>query len=193
MTPQTLQIDPQIGALFAKLSRIKPHSIEPGRVNEALNVLGQIPAFLRSLLVADGTVTMALEAFFSETITIKMLRQGQLSSPQSIPTLNLKAGESCLFREVILLGETTGRLYTHATSIVRKDVIDTELFDHLLDEHEGIGVVLRNVAKGSFREVIDVSRLNSGLEACVERTYRVSLNSIPTILITEEFAVSTFA
>ncbi len=60
------------------------------------------------------------------------------------------------------------------------------------NKHEGIGVVLRNVAKGSFREVLQLGAGGLMINAAIHRTYRVSLNATPAILITEEFPLAAF-
>jgi len=174
---------------MAKLDNI---SIEPGSARRALRALGEVPPFLRALLVADGTVTMALEAYFDEEIRISTTRQEPMRLSSAIPALDMQIGDDCYFRQVDLLGETSKTCYASATSILNKRAIGDRLFEQLVDEHVGIGVILRNSARGSFREVLRVSAggLMTGFD--VHRSYRVSLNGIPAILITEEFPVSVF-
>ena len=177
---------------FAAMSKLPEVSIEPGYANQALQPLGPLPGFLRALLVADGTVTMALEAFFGETIRIATAFQEQVELDHDLPALNMRAGELCYFRQVELLGEHTGTCYSAATSLLNKRAIGDRLFEQLVDEHVGIGVILRNSARGSFREVIQLSSGGLMTRFDVHRTYRVSLNSVPAILITEEFPVAVF-
>ncbi len=167
-------------------------SIEPGHAKDALQSLGSLPGFLRSLLVADGTVTMALEAYFDEVIRIETVMQEPMQLPCSLPVLNMSSGDTCYFRRVKLLGEDSGQCYAEATSLLNKKAIGDVLFDQLVDEHVGIGVILRNSAKGSFREVLSLARgsLLAGFD--VYRTYRVSLNGIPAILISEEFPLDRY-
>jgi chorismate-pyruvate lyase len=195
MVLKKLQIDTQIERLFDIVSMLEEQSIEPGHASDALDVLGEVPPFLRALLVADGTVTMALEAYFHEPVVINTLRQGPFKSPVTIPALAMKPGEQCLFREVELIGESSGTKYAHASSVINTHAISPGLFEQLVDEHEGIGVVLRNVARGSFRAVLKVNRgsvfTNAGIPH-LNRTYRVSFNSRPAILITEEFPIDVY-
>lgn len=169
------------------MASLPQKSIEPGSVIPALKELGEVPGFLRSLLVADGTVTMALEAYFDEVIRISTTLQEPRSLPAAIPALHMNASDECYFRQVQLLGEISGTCFASATSILNKNAIGDALFEQLVDEHIGIGVILRNFAKGSFREVLSVSRggLLAGFD--VHRSYRVSLNGVPSILINEEF------
>jgi chorismate-pyruvate lyase len=177
---------------FLKMSGLVEQSIEPGHARAALNALGELPGFLRSLLVADGTVTMALEAYFDEGIRIETLRQEPLQLPCELPVMNMQVGDLSYFRQVRLLGESTGTCYAEATSVLNKNAIGDALFEQLVDEHVGIGVILRNSAKGSFREVLSVERgsLLAGFD--VHRTYRVSLSGVPAILISEEFPLAVY-
>ncbi|MBL4681376.1 MAG: DUF98 domain-containing protein [Pseudomonadales bacterium] len=192
-----LDLDEKIERLFSTLTQVGEVGIEPGMVNQALSKLEKsglekVPAFLRALLVTDGTVTMALEAYFSESICINTLRQGRLAIPHSLSALEMAKHEECFFREVELLGAESGTCYGHASSILNKKAIDDDLFEQLVDETVGIGVILRNVAKGSFREVLDVGTGNVMVESDLYRTYRVTINSLPAILITEEFSRAVY-
>ena len=182
----------KLESYFSKMASLEETSIEPGYARSALNALGPVPSFLRSLLVADGTVTMALEAYFDEGIRIETLLQEPRSLEVAMPVLNMQVGDVSYFRQVKLIGESTGTVYAEATSLLNKNAIGDELFEQLVDEHVGIGVILRNSAKGSFREVLNVGRgcLLSGFD--VFRTYRVSLSGVPAILISEEFPLDVY-
>lgn len=142
--------------------------------------------------MADGTVTMALEAYFDEVIRISTTRQEPMRLDKPIPALKMMAGDDCYFRQVDLLGEASKTCYASATSILNKRAIGDSLFEQLVDEHVGIGVILRNSARGSFREVLKVAVGGLMTDFDVHRTYRVSLNGTPAILITEEFPRSLF-
>lgn len=135
---------------------------------------------------------MVLEAYSAEPIRIKILRHEPMRVPEAVPALDMDKDEECLFREVELLGESSGSLYAHATSVINKQSIQSSLFEHLDDKHEGIGVVLRNVAKGSFREVLDLCKGGVMTNNDLNRTYRVNMNAVPAILITEEFPLDVY-
>jgi len=188
-----LKLNETIDGLIGRLSKLDARGIEPGDVGQRLAPYPQIPAFLRALLVTDGTVTMALEAYFREPIRINTILQGYLTLTQDLPAVGMAEGETCLYREVELMGAETGNLYVHASSVVNKNVIQMPVFERLVDEHEGIGVVLRNVAKGSFREVLELGLGGIMIDAGMHRTYRVSLNATPAILITEEFPLAVYS
>lgn len=177
---------------FTAMSELSEVSVEPGNASEALRQLGPLPGFLRSLLVADGTVTMALEAYFDEIIRIETVLQEPRVLGADLPALKMKAGDKSYFRRVKLIGEQTGTCYAEATSLLNKNAIGDVLFEQLVDEHVGIGVILRNSARGSFREVLSIhlGSLLAGFD--VYRTYRVSLGGVPAILITEEFPLDVY-
>lgn len=177
---------------YQTMSELADTSIEPGHARHALSELGVIPGFLRALLVADGTVTMALEAYFDEVIRIETVRQEPRTLPCDLSVLGMKKGDTSYFRRVKLLGEDTGRCYAEATSLLNKNAIGDTLFEQLVDEHVGIGVILRNSAKGSFREVLQIKRASLFAGFDVYRTYRVSLGGVPAILINEEFPIDLY-
>jgi len=191
-----LELDGKIEDLFSLLSQIHEGGIEPGQVNEMLQKLesefGGIPPFLRALLVTDGTVTMALEAYFAEPISINTLRQGRMSAPYSLPALEVSKNGECFFREIELFGSISGKCYGHATSILNKNAIDADLFEQLVSEDVGIGVILRNLARGSYRELLALGKGNVMSNSDLRRTYSVSINALPAILITEEFQCAVF-
>lgn len=177
---------------FRAIGELTSQSIEPDDVRGALSALGELPPFLRALLVADGTVTMALEAYFDEDIRIVTSLQEPRSLPVALPVLNMKAGDTCYFRQVQLVGVSSATCYAAATSLLNKNAIGDELFAQLVDEHVGIGVILRNSAKGSFREVLRIARGSLLADFDVYRSYRVSLGGIPAILINEEFPIGVY-
>ena len=68
-------------------------------------------------------------------------------------------------------------------------LIRTDLFRALTDEDVGMGEVLRNNARGSYREIINIEDASSKI---AERTYAVYLDRRPCILITEAFIIDNF-
>lgn len=164
-----------------------------------------LPAFLRTLLVADGTVTMAIEAFYAESVEVKTINQSLEVLPRPFPMLSVAGAENVLYREVILRGRESGRVYASAYSLIRESVIATSLYHELVAQRVGIGTLLRNTAKGSYREILNMraggihgaSRKNMDQliltnSELVSRTYRVFLDGVPGILITEVFPVSPY-
>lgn len=148
-----------------------------------------LPPFLKALLVADGTVTLLLSAYFSEAIGIKTHNQMSLTMPSPLPQLGLHTGSEVFYREVELYGVDSHRSYATAISLINPKALNPALFEQLIDEHVGMGEVLRNSARGSYREVLEVQQKDDD-EA--SRTYTVFLESHPAILITERFNTRCF-
>ncbi|MBT4492399.1 MAG: DUF98 domain-containing protein [Gammaproteobacteria bacterium] len=158
-------------------------------ISAALDSLNGLPPFLRALLVADGTVTLLLRAYFNEQISIRTESQFACATPEPLPLLALKTGDEVFMRSVTLSGGTSGHEYVEATSLINPSLLDAELFAALIDEHVGMGEVLRNSVRGSFREVLNIDIED---EEKVGRTYAVFLSGKPSILITERFRTRLF-
>ena len=195
-----------------------PVALEGSELHRALENLNCVlPAFLRTLLVADGTVTMAIEAYYGERIEVKTISQSLEILPAPFPMLSVTDAENVLYREVILRGCESGQVYASAYSLIRESVIATNLYHELVAKRVGIGTLLRNTAKGSYREILKMrtggihgasrksldrlildnsdygSRDEDGAGSeLVSRTYRVFLDGVPGILITEVFPVSPY-
>lgn len=159
--------------------------------------LEAVPPFLRTLLVTDGTVTKCLEAYFWEPVRVENLGQTQVIVAQDIDWLDLKQGSPALFREVRLRGAASGNVYTYAKSILKLDLLPQHLQDDLLGGEIGIGEMLRERGLETYREVLDIGREFDeslvpifDIKRCGEliyRTYRVLMNHVPAMLITEKF------
>jgi chorismate-pyruvate lyase len=174
----------------AHLSMLQSIPVAPEiDASELLKPNLDLPPFLRALLVADGTVTRLLSAYFAEDIAIGTQEQFEFDMPSPIPHLKLEAGDPAFLRRVELRGSDSGRCYAGAISLLNPASLDTELFHELIDENVGMGEVLRNSARGSYREVLDIRRES---EDSVTRTYAVILAKRPAILISEKFSVASF-
>lgn len=149
---------------------------------------------LRALLIADGTVTMALEAIYREPVVVTTLAQGVITVANDILLLDVTAGDDVFFRRVQLRGADSDKVYVEAYSLLRQHVLDSALWAQLQSEEIGMGVVLRNAGKSSFREVLHIGGGNLvGEDGFVHRSYRVQLDMLPAILITEVFDLNAFA
>ena len=168
--------------------------------DKALNIHGDATAFydlhpvLRALLIADGTVTMAIEAIYRERISVNAISQAFISAPDDISLLGVKRGEEIFYREVELVGGSTDKGYVHAYSLLKQSAIGPELWEQLKSEKIGMGVVLRSAAQSSFRQVVHIGGGNlEGQDDCVHRSYSVQIEGDPAILITEVFNLKAFA
>ncbi len=167
--------------------------LEGESLQQAVTLLNQplLAPFLKTLLVTDGTVTMAIQAYYGEPIEVKTLAQSLVKSPGPIKPLKLSAEDEILYREVTLTGAASGRRYASAYSIIKKAVVPEPMFDDLVSQRAGIGTLLRNTARGSYRDILKIR--SGGLgdpQPCVNRTYCVYLDAQPAILITEVFPLN---
>lgn len=155
--------------------------------------LSQLPPFLRALLVTDGTVTKILEAYFWEPVVVDTLEQRFEDALDPVPWLGVERGDPCLIRDAQLRGTDSGRCFAEAFSLIRTQLIPPDFRQRLIDREIGIGVLIRDSGLESYREVLDVGldRTADG-EAAVFRTYRITIDHRPVILITEYFPVALY-
>jgi len=153
-----------------------------------------LPPLLRTLLVTDGTVTKVLEAFFWEPVNVSALELNVKRAEREIPWLELDIGEEVLARKVRLIGQHSGRLFTEAFSAIKLAEFDPSLREALVQGHVGIGVLLRESGLETYREIMAVGmeygedENSSGVEDLrVYRTYRITRDKKPVILIRESF------
>ncbi|WP_295384518.1 chorismate pyruvate-lyase family protein [uncultured Thiodictyon sp.] len=178
----------------------------------AMIQLAELAPFLRALLVTDGTVTKALEAYFWEPVAVDTLEQRFETAEEPVPWIGLAAGDRCLIRDARLRGVHSGRIFAEALSLIRTELIPPDFRRRLIDREIGIGVLIRDSGLESYREVLDVG-LDHGDDAPGEppgsapgpapgpagdnerfvfRTYRIVIGGRPVILITERFPLTLF-
>ena len=175
-----------------QLQSIQPHleyikTINAGRQHEATSFipsLGRLQPFLRALLVADGTVTLLLRAYFDEPIVVATTAQSGWVAETALPHLGLLVGDNAFFRQVDLIGGSSRHTYAQATSVLNPAALPPALFAALIKEDVGMGEVLRNSSRGSYREILDIRVVD---EERIARTYTVTLDKRPAIIITEVF------
>ena len=167
--------------------------------------LSTLSPFLRALLVTDGTVTKALEAYFWEPVAVDTLEQRFATAAEPVPWIGLIAGDSCLIRDARLRGVHSGRAFAEALSLIRTQLIPNDFRRRLIDREIGIGALIRDSGLESYREVLDVGLEHTGgaLDEPVReremdpgpsvfRTYRIIIGGHPVILITEWFPLALF-
>lgn len=158
--------------------------------NELFNI-EHLPPFLRTLLVADGTVTKSLEAFFWEPIAVENLGQASIQITQNAPALDLLAGAIVLDRRVRLLGMESKREFARAHSLIKMEALPAHLRDDLQQSRIGIGELLRECALETYREILDVGQSDASGEH-IYRTYRIVIQQQAAIMITEIFPCSVY-
>lgn len=155
-----------------------------------------LPAFLRALLVTDGTVTKILEAYFWEPVEVQTLQQEVVTAERPIPWIQVETEDEVLIRRARLSGADSGRVYASAFSVIRTQLIPETFRQRLIDREIGIGVLIRDSGMESYREVLEVgiepaeeSAKDTATESSdlIFRTYRIIIDGRPVILITESF------
>ena len=194
------KINPHVAQAYFKSRGYVPGGIVINSKNESLQ-MEALPPFLRTLLVADGTVTKSLEAYFWEQIDVENLGQATTRLSDAAPWLNLAAGASVLERRVRLRGRESGRVYAYAQSLVQLEALPEHLRIDLQQGRIGIGELLRECGLETYREILDVGQtVELPLKAVFEfdpgdliyRTYRIVIQHQPAIQITEKFPCSVY-
>lgn len=189
--------------LFKKEGFVKDWSI-PQRGQESKLPMEDVPPFLRTLLVTDGTVTKSLEAYFWEPVNVVPTDQGLRKAEYDVPWLKVGHGEDVLTREVKLQGANSHQVYATAFSIIRPRIIPAFFRQRLLRGEIGIGMLIRDSGMESYREVLEIGlekfptfHYQEGTDKMQKlnvlfRTYRIVLGGQPAILITERFPKALF-
>jgi len=161
-----------------------------------------LPAFLRTLLVADGTVTKALEAYFWEPVEVGKVSQRIAADLDSLNPLLVATPGEVLEREVSLVGSHSMTCYARARSRLVLDLLPERLVQGLVGGELGIGELLREEDVETYREIIhlDYYRANfisadapAGLsDDQVARSYRIRVGGKPAILVTEFFPLGPY-
>jgi len=153
-----------------------------------------LPAFLRALLVTDGTVTKIIEAYFWEPVHVDTLAQEFVVAAAAIPWIAVRAGERVLARHARLRGADSGHDYAKAFSVIRPEHIPADFRQRLIDREIGIGALIRDSGLESYREVLDIGLepAADGDEEGLFRTYRIFIERAPVILITETFPLARY-
>jgi len=177
---------------------------EPSITTDSGEILdvAALPAFLRTLLVTDGTVTKSLEAWFWEPVMVEVLGNHKTTAEQSIGAIDLAAGSRILQREVALIGKHSSRFYACARSIVALDRLPNNIGQALTDGRIGIGELLREQGFETYREIFDInyqikidtndSLLSQLSPPIISRSYCISLTGAPAIIVTEYFPVKRY-
>ncbi|GAB6141093.1 chorismate pyruvate-lyase family protein [Methylosoma difficile] len=157
-----------------------------------------IPPFLRTILITDGTVTKSLEAYYWEPVIVDMAYQNVEKTEQPIVWLKAETGEEVLLRDVRLRGKNSGNCYANAFSVIHHQLLPENLRDGLLAGSLGIGMLIRDCGLETYRQILDVGvkkqmlgQVNidqpTGKHDYVFRTYRIYIAHEPVIIITESF------
>lgn len=185
-----LKLAPNSMQAYFKSRGYVPGGVLTNSKNE-LFPMERLPPFLRTLLVADGTVTKSLEAFFWEQVAVENLGQALLRLTQDVAALGLLAGATVLERRVRLLGVESGRVFALAHSLIKLEALPAHLREDLQQGRIGIGELLRERGLETYREILDMGQSTTGDDA-IYRTYRIVIQQQPAIMITETFPCTVY-
>jgi long-chain acyl-CoA synthetase len=189
------------GYVFDPLSgcRLTPDSAAAG--DDPLR-LATLPPFLRVLLVTDGTVTKCIEAYFLEPVEVDVLVHAYLTSEREYPVIGVVPGDPILRRCVVLRGQITRSAYAFAESIMACDRVPADMKRKLIEGAKGIGELLRESKKETYRELLRVRQADAGewaMHLGVEketgvliRDYKIHLDGQAAMEIEEVFPLSRF-
>lgn len=157
-----------------------------------------LPAFARVLLVTDGTVTHMLRAHFREPVEVRVEAHDFVTASKDHKWLETPDGADVLVRDVVLVGEASGRLFARARSFIALDRLTPDMREDIVTMRRSIGNVLLAHFSENRRELLwhGTAAANpdffpaSGKTGhdTLERTYRVITGNRPLMVITETFA-----
>lgn len=159
--------------------------------------LKNLPAFLRTLLVTDGTVTKSLEAWFWEPVFIKAKRNECVVLGKSLVGLEASCGDNVLQREVSLCGKKTERVFATAQSTIALQSLPNDVSKALQKGSIGIGEILRDKGLETYRDIFQLNYLPCYLSdelsgEVISRSYRIWVNERPAIIVNEFFPISFY-
>lgn len=178
--------------------------VTPGTPAGSLDEIGlaRIPPILRTVLVADGTVTKFLEAYFWEPIQVETLEQEDATLDEDLPALDLKKGAKVLRRLTRCRGLHTKRVFLGAELLGSVDFLWRGFKDDLQSGRLGVGELLRNRRIETYREILSIrrespDRWNEVLElkssdSVLCRRYRIFAQGRAGLLITDVFPEAKF-
>ena len=164
--------------------------------------LSAIPRFLRALLVMDGTVTKALEAWFWEPVKVVVYHNEVHALKETIIGLEAKQGDAILQREVTLQGSDTSSVLACARSSVFLKSLPKEVGEALEAGKIGIGELFREKGLETYRELFNINYYLSAPKGdallehlkgeIVSRSYQIWANGGAAIIVTEYFSVAAY-
>lgn len=190
------------GFVFDPLCGFKASAGNSAGVEDDPLQLATLPPFLRVLLVTDGTVTKSIEAYFLEPVEVDVLFHSYTSSERAYADIEVLPGDPILRRCVILRGKITRTAYAFAESVMAGNRIPPDMKRKLIEDTKGIGALLRENRKETYRELSRFKRAAAGEWAMhlnmdksadvLQREYRIHLDGQAAMLIEEVFPVARF-
>jgi chorismate-pyruvate lyase len=153
--------------------------------------------FLRVLLVTDGTVTRALEAYTLSHVTVEPVDQRAVAMPALVAGyLGMQEGADCIRRQVTM-NIANEHLAVWAESFLVPERLPADFVGMLGSSAHGIGGSLQQMHLESWRELLRFGlgsppQWASGdtpLTKTLTRRYRIITQGLPAMLISETFAI----
>ncbi len=159
--------------------------------------------FLRTLMVMDGTVTKSLSAWFWEPVNVNPIFNQLEILKHQVEGLDLCIGDEVIKREVALVGEKTKQIFAYARSTVALKHLPLKTGKALATGKIGIGELLREQGIETYREIYRIDYLDKNAISndlllnkiegnIISRSYRIRVNGIPSILVTEYFPIDVY-
>ena len=152
----------------------------------------------RVLLACDGTLTDTLEAALLEPIVLHKISLNIAPAGIAIAALEVDAGSEIMERTILLRGQTSGRNYVYAESLLVLDRLPAGFRKDLIESNVPLGRLWSEHRLETWKELLSVQRGRMGALAqyfagndadVLTRQYRVISSGRPLMLITESFPV----
>jgi chorismate-pyruvate lyase len=149
--------------------------------------LATLPPALRILLLSDGTLTTALEAYRLAPVVAEVRSQEtiRLDAENSRP-LRAEIGTEAILRRVDIRDMTTSAILVKAESILLIERLPDAFARTLADSQKGLGEALSRARLECRRELLWYGR-EAGAGNTIARCYRVISHGQPVLLIEERF------
>ena len=162
----------------------------------AAKEIHQLNRDLRILIATNGTLTRILGVVTGEEIVVQVVEQ-QLHPHGGVQSEQL-SGSRILQRRVLLNGQTSGRRFVGAESLIAVDLLPPTIAADLTSTNAPIGEIMAASRLETFKEPADIWVAESpdwlaaatdqgAQERTVSRRYRIILDGQPVIVITEYF------
>jgi chorismate-pyruvate lyase len=152
-----------------------------------------LPALLRLLLVTDGTVTKALEAYFNTPIQVHLLNQYPINTDDLTTSIECELNaRRIILREVQLVRTSDQAVMAAARSLIALDLLPENLAEGLLAGHLGIGELIRSQGLDTYRQLRDLGISERDGQQGVWRRYVICTEQVALIQVEEWFPLAVY-
>lgn len=126
-----------------------------------------------------------------------------LLTTHAIPPLEIDCGSKVIKRKILLQGKNSRKNFIYAESILVPERLTQRFQKELTESETPLGKLVLKHKIATFKELLDSSKESSGELASffevnrqdylLSRTYCLSFNDLPIMMITEKFPESYFA